>query len=173
MPTPLDAPTTPDQDWSNLPQRSIPEVYTALGTGAGGLTSDEAAARLRRYGPNTLQTAKRKPLLQTLLEQFTHLMALLLWAGGLIGFLAQMPQLGMAIWTVNLINGLFSFWQEYKAERAAAALRALLPAQARVLRDGSVQEILREAVVPGDVLLLAEGNLIAADGRLVETAELR
>ena len=173
MPTPLDVPTTPDQAWSDLPQRSISEVYTTLGTGAGGLTSAEATARLHRYGPNTLQTAKRKPLLQTLLEQFTHLMALLLWAGGLIGFLAQMPQLGMAIWTVNLINGLFSFWQEYKAERAAAALRALLPAQARVLRDGLAQEILREAVVPGDVLLLAEGNLVAADGRLVETAELR
>ena len=173
MATPPVASTTSEQDWGTLPQHSIPEAYLALGTGAGGLSADEAAARLRRYGPNTLQTAKGKPLLHTLLEQFTHLMALLLWAGGLVGFLAQMPQLGVAIWTVNLINGLFSFWQEYKAERAAAALRALLPAHARVLRDGSAQEVLREAVVPGDLLLLAEGDLVAADGRLVESAELR
>ncbi len=144
-----------------------------MGTSAQGLSSAEATARLRQHGPNMLQTVKGKPLLLTFLENFTHLMALLLWAGGLIGFLAQMPQLGVAIWTVNLINGLFSFWQEFRAERASAAMRKLLPAKARVLREGIAQEISREDVVPGDLLLLAEGDLVAADGRLVETAELR
>jgi len=70
------------------------------------------------------------------LANFTHLMALLLWVGGLIGFIAQMPQLGVAIWTVNLINGVVSFLQEYKAEKATQALRRLLPTYARVRRDG-------------------------------------
>jgi Ca2+-transporting ATPase len=156
-----------------LYQLPVSEAYAAMATSAQGLTANEAAARLRQYGPNALQTVKGQPLALRLLANFTHVMALLLWAGGLIGFLAQLPQLGVTIWAVNLINGLFSFWQEYRAERAAAALRALLPARARVLREGVVQELPREEVVPGDLLLLAEGDLVAADGRLVEAAELR
>jgi magnesium-transporting ATPase (P-type) len=107
------------------------------------------------------------------IANFTHLMAILLWVGGLIGFLAQMPQLGIAIWAVNLINGLFSFWQEYKAEKALAALRRLLPTYARVLRGGIEQRIPAEELVPGDVLLLSEGDHISADGRLVTEAALR
>ena len=90
---------------------------------------------------------------------------------GLLGFLAQMPQLGVAIWLVNLINGAFSFWQEYKAEQATAALLRLLPTYARVVRDG--QEQLADELVPGDVILLAEGEHISADGRLVQAADLR
>lgn len=152
---------------------SVAEAYAALGSGPGGLSASEVAARLRRYGPNTLQTVRGRPLIRTFFENFTHLMAILLWIAGAIAFLVQLPQLGAAIWTVTLINGLFSFWQEYRAERAAAALRALLPARARVLRDGAVQEVLRDEIVPGDLLLLAEGDLVAADGRLVEAVELR
>jgi Ca2+-transporting ATPase len=164
------APATGGDD---LHRRPASEVYAALATGPRGLAADEAAARLRLYGPNALQTVKGKPLLLTFLQNFTHLMAWLLWVGGAIGFVAGMPELGLAIWAVNLINGLFSFWQEYRAERAAAALRALLPAMARVLRDGAVGEIPRDELVPGDVLLLAEGDQVGADGRLVEAHELR
>ncbi len=160
-------------DGEDLHRQTVSEAYAALGTSSRGLSAAEAAVRLRRAGPNTLETVRRKPLMRVLIENFTHLMALLLWAGGLIGFLAQMPELGVAIWLVNLINGLFSFWQEYRAERAVAALHALLPAQARVLREGVVQAIPRAEVVPGDLLILAEGDLVAADGRLVEAAELR
>jgi magnesium-transporting ATPase (P-type) len=108
-----------------------------------------------------------------LLANFTHLMALLLWVGGLIGFLAQMPQLGMAIWLVNVINGAFSFWQEYRAEQATAALRRLLPTYARVLREGVEQRLLAEELVPGDVIVLTEGDHISADSRVVEEDELR
>lgn len=145
----------------------------APGAQRRGLSSAEAAALLRQYGPNTLEPIRRRPLIWTLPGHFTHLMALLLWAGGAIGFLAHLPQLGIAIWLVNLINGLFSFWQEYRAERAAEALHALLPLRARVLRDGAVQEIPRAEVVPGDLLLLAEGDQVAADGQLIEAHELR
>lgn len=156
-----------------LHQCTVTEAYAALSTSARGLSHAEAAIRLQRYGPNSLQSVKRRPLILTFLANFTHLMALLLWVGGLIGFIAQLPQLGIAIWMVNLINGLFSFWQEYRAERAAAALRALLPSLARVLRDGEVVAIRREEVVPGDLIMLAEGDQIAADGRLVEAHDLR
>ena len=116
---------------------------------------------------------KGKPLLFKFAANFTHLMAIMLWIGGAVGFLAQMPQLGIAIWMVNIINGLFSFWQEYRAEKATEALKKLLPSYARVLRDGGEQRILSEDLVPGDLMLLAEGDRISADGRLVEAAELQ
>jgi P-type Ca2+ transporter type 2C len=109
---------------------------------------------LQRYGHNTIREVTGQPFSLKFLANFTHLMALLLWIGGLIGFLARMPQLGVAIWTVNLINGLFSFWQEYMAEKATAALRRLLPTYARVRRDGEEQRILAEELVPGDVLVV-------------------
>jgi P-type E1-E2 ATPase len=137
------------------------------------LTHAEAAARLQHYGPNTIRPIATTPLVRKFLANFTHLMALLLWVGGLLGFLAQMPQLGVAIWLVNLINGVFSFWQEYQAEQATAALLRLLPTYARVLREGQEQRLLAEELVPGDVMLLAEGEHISADGRLVQAADLR
>jgi len=100
-------------------------------------------------------------------------MAIMLWIGGAVGFIAQMPQLGIAIWLVNVINGLFSFWQEYRAEKATEALKKLLPTYTRVLRDGEERRILAEDLVPGDLMLLFEGDRISADGRLVEVSEMR
>jgi magnesium-transporting ATPase (P-type) len=151
----------------------LADIYVALGTQSQGLTHAEAAARLHRYGGNTIHTVETTSLVRKFLANFTHLMALLLWVGGLLGFLAQMPQLGIAIWLVNLINGVFSFWQEYQAEQATAALRHLLPTYARVVRDGQEQRLLAEELVPGDIMLLAEGDHISADGRLVYEAALR
>jgi P-type Ca2+ transporter type 2C len=149
------------------------DVYRALGSGPQGLTGEEARARLERYGRNAIQTVRQTPLILKFAANFTHLMALLLWLGGAIAFVAQLPQLGIAIWLVNLINGLFSFWQEYRAEQATEALRRLLPVYARVVRDGEEQRVLAEELVPGDLLLLAEGDAISADARLVEENELR
>ncbi|HXG25007.1 MAG TPA: cation-transporting P-type ATPase, partial [Chthonomonadales bacterium] len=148
-------------------------VYELLGSRPQGLTQAEAAVRLQRYGRNTIHTVAAPSLIRKFLSNFTHLMALLLWVGGLIGFLAHMPQLGVAIWLVNILNGVFSFWQEYKAEKATEALRRLLPTYARVLRGGREQRLPAEELVPGDVMLLAEGEHISADGRLVQEVELR
>jgi Ca2+-transporting ATPase len=157
------------------PVEALPtaDIYAALGTQPQGLTHAEAAARLQHYGCNIIRPVETTPLVRKFLANFTHLMALLLWVGGLLGFLAQMPQLGVAIWLVNLINGAFSFWQEYKAEQATAALRRLLPTYARVVRDGQEQRLLAAELVPGDVILLAEGEHISADGRLVQAVDLR
>jgi Ca2+-transporting ATPase len=152
---------------------SVEQVFAALGSDPQGLSPAEAQNRLTRYGPNVLREPPRTPLIRILLANFTHLMALLLWIGGGIAFAAQMPTLGIAIWLVNVINGLFSFWQEYKAEQATAALRRMLPSYARVRRAGEEVRILAERLVPGDVLLLAEGDHISADARLVRETELR
>jgi magnesium-transporting ATPase (P-type) len=152
---------------------SISEVYQSLGTRPEGLSQTEAEERLRKYGPNRLSEVKGKPLYLKLLANFTHIMAILLWVGGIVALIGQMPQLAIAIWLVIVINGAFSFWQEFKAEKAAEALRKLLPSYARVLRDGEEKRSLAEELVPGDVILLAEGDRISADARLVQEAELR
>ena len=157
-------------DFHRLP---VEQVFAALDSDPQGLSSAEAQNRLTRYGRNVLREPPRTPLIRLLLANFTHLMALLLWIGGGIAFAAQMPTLGIAIWLVNLINGLFSFWQEYKAEQATAALRRMLPLYARVRRAGAEVRILAEHLVPGDVLLLAGGDHISADARLVRETELR
>jgi potassium/sodium efflux P-type ATPase len=84
-----------------------------------------------------------------------------------------MPQLGWAIWAVVVINAFFSFWQEFRAEKAADALKKLLPQFARVLRDGNEAKVPANELVPGDVIVLSEGDHISADARLVEEAEMR
>jgi P-type Ca2+ transporter type 2C len=160
-------------DRGSLASSSIAEVYTSLQTTSSGLTQTEAQERMVVYGKNALREVKGKPLYIKLLANFTHLMAVMLWIAGAAAFIAQMPQLGIAVWAVNIINGAFSFWQEFRAEKATEALKKLLPAYARVLRDGAEQKILAEELVPGDIILLGEGDSISADCRLVNTAELR
>jgi magnesium-transporting ATPase (P-type) len=157
------------------PLESLPvaDVYNVLKTTESGLTQAEAQKREEYYGKNSIHKKKSQPLILRFLANFTHLMAILLWIGGIVGFIAQLPQLGVAIWLVNIINGLFSFWQEYQAEKAVEALGELLPVYAHVLRDGQETRILAEALVPGDVIILAEGDRISADGRLVEANDLR
>ncbi|HTX78267.1 MAG TPA: HAD-IC family P-type ATPase, partial [Longilinea sp.] len=150
----------------------IDEVYEALGTSEGGLTQTEAQARLKQFGYNAIEKVRGKPLWIKFLANFTHLMAILLWVAGIASLIGQMPQLAIAIWLVNVINGAFSFWQEFRAEKATEALKKLLPSYARVLRDGAEQKILSEELVPGDVILLGEGDSVSADCRLVTLAEL-
>jgi len=149
------------------------EVFSLMGVDENGLTSTEAQKRLTTYGPNQIAEGKKTSLILKFLNNFTHLMAILLWVGGAAAIVARMPQLAIAVWMVNVINGAFSFWQEYRAEKATEALKKLLPSYSRVLRDGGEQKILAEELVPGDIVLLAEGERISADCRLVDQAALR
>ncbi|MGV8075383.1 MAG: cation-translocating P-type ATPase [Syntrophobacteraceae bacterium] len=163
------------QEGMALAIETIPSeaVYSALRSRPEGLSRNEASERLGHYGPNTIREIKGKSLLVKFLANFIHLMAILLWIAGLVAFIARMPQLAISIWMVNIINGVFSFRQEYKAERATEAMRRMLPTYANLLREGEVQKIQAEELVAGDVILLTEGDLISADARLVEEAELR
>lgn len=149
------------------------EVCTSLQTGPDGLSQAEAVARLRRFGPNTISKIKRTSLWVKFLANFVHLMAILLWTAGCVALIARMPQLAISIWAVNLINGVFSFWQEFKAEKATEAMRRLLPTFATVVREGSAQRVAAEVLVPGDILLLTEGDRVCADARLLKADELR
>lgn len=152
---------------------SIGEIYKELETGPSGLSEDEVKRRLERYGRNALRELKGKPLFLRFMENLYNLLAILLWVGGALAFVANMPALGWAIFAVIFINAVFSFWQEYKAERALEALKKLLPRKVIVLRDGKEKEVSAEELVPGDIIFLEEGDSISADARLIETFNMR
>ena len=137
-------------------------VLAALESRPGGLAPAEIQQRLIQCGANALPRPVRRPWYLQLVSNFVHLFALLLWVGAFLAWLAGMPQLCWAIVVVILINGVFSYWQEYQAERAAEALQALLPQQVMVRREGEEQLIPASEVVSGDILLLAEGAAIPA-----------
>ena len=149
------------------------ETFELLCSRSEGLSSSEAADRLTRYGKNIIEEVKGKPIALVFLSNFTSILAILLWISGLIAIIAEMPQLGIAIWSVNIINGVFSFWQEYQAGKATDALKKMLPAFAHVIRDGTEQQILAEDLVPGDIILINEGDKISADARLFEATDLQ
>jgi Ca2+-transporting ATPase len=150
----------------------IAEAFKALRSDGSGLTNAEAQDRLQRYGANRLPPVRRRPLLLRFTDQLFHFMALLLWVAGGLAFIAKAPQLGWAIWAVIWINALFSFWQEYKAERTLQALAGNLPPKALVWRDGRLQEITADQLVPGDRLVLEEGDQVPADCRVIESHQL-
>ncbi len=155
--------------WSLPPE----EVYERLGSGPAGLEIGEAARRLEQYGPNELPAPEARSLALRLLDQVTHLMAVLLWLAGALAFLAGMPELGWAIWAVVVINAVFSFWQNYRAERALDSLRRVLPQKVRVLRQGFPRVIAARELVPGDLMVLEEGDRVCADSRLVWAESLQ
>ncbi|MCC7550652.1 MAG: cation-transporting P-type ATPase [Methanobacterium sp.] len=149
------------------------EVYTELNSSQNGLTNKDAEKRLEKYGPNQIEEVKKKPVIYKFLANLYQLLALLLWAASILAFLSGTPQLGFAIIAVIIINAIFSFWQEYKAEQALEALKRILPSQAKVVRDNQEIEILAAELVPGDVLVLDEGDNISADSRLVEANQVK
>ena len=144
-----------------------------LNTKEEGLAAQEAKDRLEKYGKNVISEQKGKSPILIFLSNFKSLMAILLWVGGVIAFLGKMPELGVAIWLVNIINGIFSFWQEFRAGKATEALKKMLPSYARVVRDGEEQQILAEDLVPGDIMLIAEGDKISADARVLFSSDLQ
>ncbi len=155
------------------------EALKALASRESGLSADEARRRLAEYGPNEIREARRISWGRRFVAQFTHFLAVLLWIAAFLCFLSDylrpgegMGRLGLAILGVILINAVFTFIQEYRAERAVAALRTLLPFQAKVVRDGTPLSLPASEVVPGDILLLEEGDKVPADARLLEAHRL-
>ena len=151
----------------------LSEVFTSLETSPNGLTSSEVEARKELYGSNQLSEPPREPAWRRFLVFTAHPMALLLWAAGAIALWLREPTLGVIIWIVVLVNAAFSYWREYRAEKATEALQHLLPSYARVIRGGVEVKVAATDLVAGDLLVLAEGDNIPADARVIEEYGLR
>jgi P-type Ca2+ transporter type 2C len=171
----IDAPVA-DEPW----RRDAAEVAADLGTDLRvGLTSAEAAARLERFGPNLLDPAQAVPAWRKLLAQFADPLIYLLLAAvavSLVAWIAEgadgVPYEAIVIAVIVVLNAVLGYVQEARAERAVAALQKMAAATAGVVRDGREIRIAAADVVPGDVLLLAEGDAVSADARLVQAASL-
>ena len=157
-------------------------VYQALDTSPQGLTEDEAFARLATHGKNVLPAKVSRPIFFKFVDQFTSLFAIMLEVAAVLVFVAAMLSTGssrqdninvtIAIIAVVLLNATIGFFQEYKAEKATEALQKLVPANAKVIRDGEVTIVAASDLVPGDIIALEEGDSISADARLVRQYEL-
>ena len=149
-------------------QEPVGVLFRDLRSKPGGLTSREAARRLVAYGPNELARRGGAHWPAQLARQFTHPLALLLFLAAALAFAGGTAVLGFAVLAVIVLNAAFAFAQERQAERAVEALRAYLPQQATVRRDGERVLVHATELVPGDVLLVEEGEKVSADARLVE-----
>ncbi len=151
------------------------QLFETLKVDINGLTNEEAKKRLEIYGPNVIKEKKKRPLILRFIDNFIHLFAIILWIAAGLCFIPRvdMSQLGYAIILVIIINAVFSFMQEYRAEKALESLKKVLPSHSTVLRGGEVSEILSRELVPGDILILNEGDNISADARLIESFNIR
>ncbi|MGE5301293.1 MAG: cation-translocating P-type ATPase [Acidobacteriota bacterium] len=152
---------------------SVEESLSEIQSSSAGLTPEEAGARLRQYGPNELIEKKQKTPWRMLLDQFADFMILILIAAALIsGFIGEASDT-IAIVVIVLLNAALGFSQEYRAEKAMAALKRMAAAHAMVIRGGEQSAIPASALVPGDIVVLEAGNIIPADMRVFEAASLR
>jgi len=154
--------------------RDTAAVAAALDTNvAAGLSSAEAASRLRRHGPNTLKEAEKLSPLALLLLQFRNPLLIILIVGAAISAYTGHWVDAIAIAVIVVLNALISFWQEYKAEQSLAALSAMAAPSAFVRRDDAWVEIPAADIVPGDILRIKAGDILPADVRLAEASRLQ
>jgi calcium-translocating P-type ATPase len=150
------------------PEERIDLLFRHLGTSRAGLSAREARRRLEQHGPNEIERRQGPSRLRDLARQFTHPLALLLWVAAALAAATGIVALAAAIVGVIVLNAVFAFTQELQAERATEALREFLPPQARVRRGGEGLQVDATTLVPGDLLLIGEGDRLCADARLIE-----
>ena len=178
-------PHSPEVEWTVTPNRhrirhpldwhslSTQETLIALDSTVTGLSPDEAARRLEQYGPNRLPAARKEGLLLRFSRQFDNILIYVLLGSALVTALLGHWVDCSVIVGVVLINAIIGVIQEGKAERALDAIRNMLSLDATVLRDGQRREIPAEQLVAGDIVLLASGDKVPADLRLIEVRQLR
>jgi len=162
-------------------RQTVKEILTLLDTDArNGLSEEEVRARLDRYGRNELMAEKPVPAWRKFLEQFQDVLVVLLLVATLISVWlwlyerdSALPYEAIAIFAVVLLNAIMGYIQQSRAEEAMAALRQMTAAQANVIRDGTRQSIPAAEVVPGDIIIIEEGNTVPADARVIQSTALQ
>ncbi len=153
--------------------KDIEAILKELKTSPQGLTSEEARARLERYGPNELEEKKKRHPLMMFIDQFRDFMILVLIAAAVIsGFIGEASDT-IAIVVIVVLNAIIGFVQEYRAEKAMEALKKMAAPYATVLRDGRPVNLPAKELVPGDMVLLEAGRIVPADIRLTEAIQLK
>ncbi|HPJ30749.1 MAG TPA: cation-transporting P-type ATPase, partial [Methanothrix sp.] len=154
-------------------------VFARLNTSPSGLERSEAERRLEEFGPNELEKKREKNYLKEYLRQYLAFFALLLEVAALLSLVADRysPGEGYAILSLAIlgavfINATFAFWQEYKADKTVEALGKLIPSMTKVRRGGRVEVVEAKRLVPGDVLVVDEGDRVGADAVLFEANSL-
>ena len=156
-------------DWHLL---EVEAVLQRLNTSDAGLSRAEVDQRVAEYGANQIPEGRHRSLLNMFLAQFADFMIIVLLVAALVsGFIGE-PQDTIAILVIVLLNAIIGTVQEYRAERAVAALREMAAPEAQVLRDGKIITLRAMALVPGDIVLLEAGNVVPADLRLLQTEEM-
>ncbi len=154
-------------------EKDINDVINELGSAREGLSSDEAKRRLIKYGLNELKERKKRSPFMMFLDQFRDFMIIVLILAAIIsGIIGELSDT-IAIIVIVILNAVIGFVQEYRAEKAMAALKKMAAPTALVIRDGAPANIPASELVPGDIVIIEAGKIVPADMRLIETAQLR
>ena len=157
-------------EWHTIKEE---QVLKELKTSKQGLTEKEAHSRLKKYGKNELRKIRKLNAIKILLSQFTSFLIIILFIAAIISAVLGHWIDFSVIVAIVLLNSLFGFFQEYKAEKAIEKLKQVLVTKAKVLREGKVIEIDARKLVPGDIIALEEGNKIMADARILSSESMQ
>ena len=157
----------------NVFRKTGQQVMEEFGVGLFGLTGQQVDNNRRQYGENALAEQKRQGVLAVFLSQFKDLMVAILVAAAVISMFSGSGESTIVIFAVLILNAILGTVQHFKAEKSLDSLKALSAPTAKVMRDGEKKEIPSRQVVPGDILLLEAGDLVVADGRIVENFSLQ
>ncbi len=146
----------------------INEVYDDLKTSLNGLTSEEAKLRLKQYGYNKLSEKRQIPFIHKFIRHLRDLFGILLLVAAILSYISGSPELALIILAVVFVNIFVSLFQESRAEKAMETLKSWMPEFAKVFRDGELKKISVREIVPGDIIVLEEGDRVPADARLIE-----
>lgn len=158
---------------SNYFNLSVQDALKKLNSSTDGLSSTQANERVDKYGKNQLAEAKKKSVFQVFLEQFKDLLVIILIIAAVISAISGNVESTVVIIVVLILNAVLGTVQYFKAEKSLASLKAMSSPSAKVLRDGKIVELPSSDVVPGDIVILEAGDMVVADGRILENYSLK